>query len=159
MGGAPRLRCALAGSYEVPRRSHMWIVAGATVSYHDPHVPSVPQTRDHPGLQGARSIELCKQSVIRYRHWPTHIPALARGREHNHVAPLSSAAVSACLRCSSYMEQEQFRCGSAHYRPRGNLGGHRVGVRGYAVRNHRHQGISAQQEGVVPSGTSLTPAA
>jgi len=41
------------------------LALGATVSYHDPHVPSVPQTRDHPGLQGARSIELCKQSVIR----------------------------------------------------------------------------------------------
>jgi UDP-N-acetyl-D-glucosamine dehydrogenase len=31
---------------------------GAVVAYHDPHVPEIPPTREHPGLAGRRSVPL-----------------------------------------------------------------------------------------------------
>ena len=31
---------------------------GAAVSYHDPYVPVIPETREHPDLVGKRSVEI-----------------------------------------------------------------------------------------------------
>ncbi len=36
---------------------------GATVTYHDPHVPQIPPTREHPGLAGRRSSPLDAASL------------------------------------------------------------------------------------------------
>jgi UDP-N-acetyl-D-glucosamine dehydrogenase len=37
--------------------------AGARVEYHDPHVPSIPPTREHPGLTGRSSVPLTPESL------------------------------------------------------------------------------------------------
>jgi len=39
---------------------------GARVDYHDPHVPEVPRTREHPELAGRRSVPADAGSVARY---------------------------------------------------------------------------------------------
>lgn len=39
---------------------------GARVDYHDPHVPEVPRTREHPELAGRRSVPADAESVARY---------------------------------------------------------------------------------------------
>ena len=41
----------------------MLLDAGAEVAYHDPHVPELPNLRNHPGLKGHRSITLTEETV------------------------------------------------------------------------------------------------
>ena len=40
------------------RLMELLLEAGAEVAYHDPHVPSIPRMREHPGLFGRRSVAL-----------------------------------------------------------------------------------------------------
>ncbi|HXU99981.1 MAG TPA: nucleotide sugar dehydrogenase [Caulobacteraceae bacterium] len=37
---------------------------GATVAFHDPHVPEIPFVRKHPGFAGRQSVALTEQSVL-----------------------------------------------------------------------------------------------
>jgi UDP-N-acetyl-D-glucosamine dehydrogenase len=39
---------------------------GATVEYHDPHVPVIPPTREHPEFAGRRSVRLEAQSLAQF---------------------------------------------------------------------------------------------
>ncbi|TAN10508.1 MAG: nucleotide sugar dehydrogenase [Rhizobiaceae bacterium] len=39
---------------------------GATVDYHDPHIPVLPMTREHAALCGRRSVELAPEAVSSY---------------------------------------------------------------------------------------------
>ncbi len=39
---------------------------GAIVDYHDPYAPTVPVTREHPGLAGRRSVELNVETLYSY---------------------------------------------------------------------------------------------
>jgi UDP-N-acetyl-D-glucosamine dehydrogenase len=39
---------------------------GATVDYHDPHIPVLPMTREHAALSGRRSVELGPRAVSSY---------------------------------------------------------------------------------------------
>jgi UDP-N-acetyl-D-glucosamine dehydrogenase len=38
----------------------------ATVDFHDPHIPVVPQTRDHPEFAGMRSVKLTAKAIASY---------------------------------------------------------------------------------------------
>jgi UDP-N-acetyl-D-glucosamine dehydrogenase len=38
----------------------------ATVDFHDPHIPVVPQTRDHPEFAGMRSVKLNQKTIASY---------------------------------------------------------------------------------------------
>jgi UDP-N-acetyl-D-glucosamine dehydrogenase len=39
---------------------------GATVDYHDPHIPEVPMTRDHPEFAGRKSVDITAANVAAY---------------------------------------------------------------------------------------------
>jgi UDP-N-acetyl-D-glucosamine dehydrogenase len=39
---------------------------GASVDFHDPYIPVVPPTRDHPEFSGLRSVELNADNVSAY---------------------------------------------------------------------------------------------
>jgi UDP-N-acetyl-D-glucosamine dehydrogenase len=39
---------------------------GATVDYHDPHVPEIPATREHAEFTGLRSVDVSEQSLVTY---------------------------------------------------------------------------------------------
>ncbi len=39
---------------------------GAAVDYHDPHVPSIPLTREHAGLAGRASVPVTAENLARY---------------------------------------------------------------------------------------------
>jgi UDP-N-acetyl-D-glucosamine dehydrogenase len=38
----------------------------ATVDYYDPHIPSVPKTRDHPEFAGMKSVKLTPKTIASY---------------------------------------------------------------------------------------------
>ena len=39
---------------------------GAACDYHDPHVPEMPPTREHPRLTGRRSVDLDRETLAGY---------------------------------------------------------------------------------------------
>src|SRR5581483_10587928 len=39
---------------------------GSRVDYHDPHVPSIPVTREHSGLSGRKSVDLTDELIKQY---------------------------------------------------------------------------------------------
>jgi UDP-N-acetyl-D-glucosamine dehydrogenase len=45
---------------------HMLRERRATVDYYDPHIPSVPKTRDHPEFAGMKSVKLTPKTIASY---------------------------------------------------------------------------------------------
>lgn len=46
--------------------THLLEDRGSTVDYHDPHIPEVPMTRDHPEFAGRKSVELTAANLAGY---------------------------------------------------------------------------------------------
>ena len=46
--------------------THLLEDRGSTVDYHDPHIPEVPMTRDHPEFAGRKSVDLTPANLAAY---------------------------------------------------------------------------------------------
>lgn len=57
------LRAAPLTRYREPKLIELLEARGAKVSYHDPHVPEIPATREHAALQGRRSEALSETAL------------------------------------------------------------------------------------------------